>query len=165
VAKQTGPAIDYEVLANFRYEIRRFLNFSERAARAAGLEPHQHQALLATKGLQVGWKATIGFLAERLQIQHHSAVELTDRLEASGIIRRSRNQSDRREVLLQLTPRGEKLLRGLSVCHREELRLTGPRLLEALKKAAGSHSRRTRNPLYQSGLPDGAARHRRIQSK
>src|ERR1700731_4491393 len=94
-------SIDYTALADFRYEIRRFLNFSETAARAAGIEPHQHQALLAIKGLPARQIATVGALAERLQIQHHSAVELTNRLESKGLIRRSRGQADRREVLLR----------------------------------------------------------------
>ncbi len=127
--------IDYRALADFRYEIRRFLNFSEQAVRAVGIEPQQHQALLAIKGLPRGAKITIGILAERLQIQHHSAVELSDRLQSHGFIRRLRGQSDRREVLLRLTVRGEKLLRQLSLPHRAELRSAAPRLIEALRSA------------------------------
>jgi len=134
--------IDYTALAAFRYEIRRFLNFSEQAAREAGIEPHQHQALLAIKGLPIGQKPIIAALAERLQIQHHSAVELTDRLEASRLIHRLRNKSDRREVLLRLTPQGEKLLRRLSVTHQVELKLAGAQLLKALAKAIGRRGRR-----------------------
>jgi DNA-binding MarR family transcriptional regulator len=128
-------AIDYQALADFRHEIRRFLNFSEQAARGVTIEPQQHQALLAIRGLPDGIKATVGALADRLQIQHHSAVELSHRLQAHGWIRRSRGEDDRREVLLQLTKRGERLLRRLSVTHREELRSAGPRLIEALKRA------------------------------
>jgi DNA-binding MarR family transcriptional regulator len=135
--------IDYKALATFRYEIRRFLNFSEQAVRTQNLEPQQHQALLAIKGLPHEVKVTIGVLAERLQIQHHSAVELSNRMEARGFIRRSRSQSDRREVLLQLTVRGEKLLRHLSLAHRAELRTAGPRLIEALE-AAIHHEERDR---------------------
>jgi DNA-binding MarR family transcriptional regulator len=127
--------IDYRALADFRYEIRRYLNFSEQAARAAGIEPQQHQALLAIKGLSPGSKATVGVLAERLQIQHHSAVELSDRLAGRGWLQRSRSRSDRREVLLRLTQRGEKLLENLSLSHRNELRTAGPALLEALEAA------------------------------
>src|SRR5712692_2945540 len=90
---------DYEALAELRYQIRRFLHFSEQAARAAGLEPHQHQLLLALKGLPApGEPASIGWLAERLQIQHHSAVELVDRLAERGLASRSRAPSDRRQV-------------------------------------------------------------------
>src|ERR1700748_3682876 len=93
-------AIDYRSLADFRYEFRRFLNFSEQAAREAGIEPRQHQALLAIKGLIPNQKATVGALAERLQVQHHTAVELVNRLEKKELIRRSRNGVDRREGIL-----------------------------------------------------------------
>jgi DNA-binding MarR family transcriptional regulator len=123
----------FQALGDFRYEIRRFLNFSERAARGAGIEPHQHQALLAIQSLPARERATIGVLAERLQLQHHSAVELVDRLEKRRLIRRTRNESDRREVLLELSVRGEKLLERLSAAHRTELRVAGPKLMTALQ--------------------------------
>lgn len=123
--------IPYRVLEDFRYDIRRFLNFSERAARRVGVEPHQHQALLAIKAAQ-GTNATVGFLADRLLIRHHSAVELSDRLEKKHLIRRSRGEADRREVFLSLTGKGERLLQQLSELHRNELQTTGPRLLGAL---------------------------------
>jgi DNA-binding MarR family transcriptional regulator len=142
VTKTPRRRIDYTALADFRYEIRRFLNFSETAARAAGIEPHQHQALLAIKGLPPRQIATVGILAERLQIQHHSAVELTDRLQSKGLIRRSRGQADRREVLLRLTLRGEKLLQELTLSHRTELRLAGPKLVSALESAMARERRR-----------------------
>lgn len=129
--RQARP--DYQALADFRYEIRRFLAFSEEAARRAGLEPQQHQALLALRGLDGKERATIGALARRLMIRHHSAVELAYRLEAPGLIRRSRNDADRREVLLELTARGERLLDKLSAVHRSELRSAGHRLLRALR--------------------------------
>jgi DNA-binding MarR family transcriptional regulator len=156
--------IDYTALADFRYEIRRFLNFSENAARATGIEPHQHQALLVIKGLPAHQIATIGVLAERLQIQHHSAVELTDRLESRGLIRRSRSQADRREVLLGLTLRGEKLLQKLTLAHRAELQLAGPKLLAALESAI---ARQRRAPGTRNTLPSGvsASNRRRRTSK
>ena len=125
---------DFEALAELRYQIRRFLSFSEQAARAAGLEPRQHQLMLGLKGLPSGKRPTIGELAERLQIQHHSAVELVNRLGASGYIRRVRGGEDRREVLLALTPKGEKVLRKLSLHHRAELRTAGPALVKALRR-------------------------------
>lgn len=121
------------LLEAFRHEIRCFLNFSECTARATGIEPQQHQALLVIKAKAPGGAATVGFLAKRLQVQHHSAVELSDRLEKRGLIQRSRNGADRRQVFLALTPDGEKLLTRLSVSHRAELRTAGPRLLKALQ--------------------------------
>lgn len=124
---------DYQSLAEFRHQIRRFLRFSERAARNAGLEPRQHQLLLALKGLPPEVRPKIAEVAERLQIQHHSAVELVNRLEAGGFVKRERGVQDRREVLLQLTARGEKVLRDLSLHHRAELRSQGPALLDTLQ--------------------------------
>ena len=102
---ETLTLSDYESLAELRYQIRCFLSFSEQAARAAGLEPRQHQLMLGLKGLPRGARPTIGELAERLQIQHHSAVELVNRLAATGYLRRTRGGEDRREVLVSLTPR------------------------------------------------------------
>ena len=126
---------DYQSLAELRYQIRCFLFFSEQAARAAGLEPRQHQLMLGLKGLPRDVRPTIGELAERLQIQHHSAVELVNRLAAAGYVRRMRAGEDRREVLLALNPKGERVLRQLSVHHRAELRSAGPELVKALRQA------------------------------
>jgi len=126
---------DYESLAELRYGIRRFLHFSEQAARMAGLKPHQHQLMLALKGLPGNIRPRIGELAERLQIRHHSTVELVNRLSVGGYVRRNRSGEDRREVWLSLTPKGEKVLRKLSLQHRAELRLHGPALIAALKRA------------------------------
>jgi DNA-binding MarR family transcriptional regulator len=125
-------APEYQALAEFRYQIRRFLRFSEEAARAAGLEPQQHQLLLAVKGMPDGKSARIADLAERLQIQHHSAVELVNRLASKGLVSRAAGESDRREVHVQLTLRGERILRVLTAHHRNELRQTAPALIEAL---------------------------------
>jgi DNA-binding MarR family transcriptional regulator len=124
---------DYTSLAELRYQIRRFLRFSEQAARTAGLEPRQHQLMLALKGLPRRVRPRIGELAERLQIRHHSAVELANRLSARGYVRRHRMGEDRREVWLSLTPKGEKVLRELSLHHRTELRMHGPALIAALR--------------------------------
>ncbi len=153
--------IPYRVLEEFRYDIRRFLNFSERAARRAGIEPHQHQALLVIKSAPQG-KATVGHLAERLLVRHHSAVELSDRLESKKLVRRARSGADRREVFLSLTPTGERLLAKLSVLHRTELQTTGPRLLQALEsvsrraKAAGeSGKHRNRAANLRPGTTTG----------
>jgi DNA-binding MarR family transcriptional regulator len=138
--KSSPPTVDYQALADFRFEIRRFLNFSERLVHAAGIEPQQHQALLAIKGLPAHRVATIGALAERLLIQHHSAVELANRLEAKGLLRRARSASDRREVVLTLSLRGEKLLKQLTRPHHEELQSARPRLLAAMAAAIDPHA-------------------------
>jgi DNA-binding MarR family transcriptional regulator len=125
---------DYASLAELRYQIRRFLHFSEQASRMAGLEPRQHQLMLALKGLPANVRPRIGELAERLQVRHHSAVELVNRLSAGGYVRRHRGGEDGREVLLSLTPKGERVLRELSLHHRAELRMRGPALIEALRR-------------------------------
>jgi DNA-binding MarR family transcriptional regulator len=122
---------DYRSLAAFRYEIRKFLAFSEQAARDAGIEPQQHQMLLAVRGLPEGVRPTIGAVAERLCVQHHTAVALVDKLEARRLIRRKRSEVDRREVLLQVTQEGLELLRALSTLHRDQLQTVGPALLDA----------------------------------
>src|SRR5271169_3462761 len=116
-------AADYRDLAEFRYQIRRFLHFSEQAARRAGLEPAQHQLLLAVKG-HAG-EPTVGDLAERLQLRHHSVVGLIDRLAESGLVRRNRAGGDRRQVRVRLTPKGDAVLRKLSLDHRAELGAAG----------------------------------------
>jgi DNA-binding MarR family transcriptional regulator len=131
--KQLHP-VDYQSLAELRHQIRRFLHFSEQAARNMRLEPRQHQLLLAIKGLPDGVRPRIGEFAERLQIQHHSAVELVNRLSRGGYVRRLAGPEDRREVLVTLTAKGEQVLRALSVEHREELRLQGPILIAALER-------------------------------
>jgi DNA-binding MarR family transcriptional regulator len=122
---------DYEILAEFRYLLMRFAAFSEQSAHAAGLAPRQHQALLAIKGYPGGGAATVGALAERLGIRHHSTVGLVDRLVSRGYIVRHEDRHDRRRTLLSLTAAGERALAGLSAAHRRELRRVAP-LLKAL---------------------------------
>jgi DNA-binding MarR family transcriptional regulator len=125
---------DYQAVAEFRHQIRRYLKFSDTAVRDSSLEPRQYQLLLALKGLPSNVRSRIGELAEQLQIQHHSAVELVDRLEASGLVRRQRSTHDRREVLVVLTSAGEKVLRELVLHHRGELSTRGPELIDALRR-------------------------------
>jgi len=132
--------VNYEALAELRYQIRRFLRFSEQAARKANLEPRQHQLMLALKGLPRGTRPRITELAERMQIEHHSAVELVKRLAKRGYVRRQAGD-DRREVLLSLSPRGEEVLRHLSLHHQDELRTRGPALIAALERVIRSNSR------------------------
>ncbi len=132
-----SPA-DYRALGEFRYQLRRFLHFSEQAVRSAGLEPQQHQLLLAIKGLPLEKPPSIGELAERLQLQHHSTVELIDRMVERKLILRQRDSGDQRRVLIILTPTGEDVLRKLSLLHRMELRTLGPTLVLALHQLIGN---------------------------
>ena len=125
---------DYQALAEFRHQIRKFLRFSEQAVRAAGMEPGQYQLMLAIKGMPEGVRPRIRELANRMHIQHHSAVELVNRLEAGGYVGRERGQDDRREVLLALTPKGERVLEELALHHHEELRSAAPGLVAALRR-------------------------------
>jgi DNA-binding MarR family transcriptional regulator len=125
---------DYQALAEFRFQIRKFLHFSELAVQAAGLERGQYQLMLAIKGMPEGVRPRIRELANRMHIQHHSAVELINRLETGGFVRRERAQDDRREVLLGLTPKGERVLGELAVHHHDELRRTAPDLVGALQR-------------------------------
>ncbi len=128
---------DYQSLSEFRYQIRKFLCFSEQAAERAGIEARQHQLLLAIKGMPTERRPRIADLAERLQVKHHSAVELVNRLVRAGYVRRHRAADDRREVLVSLTAKGEKVLHSLSLHHRAELRLRGPALITALHRVLG----------------------------
>jgi DNA-binding MarR family transcriptional regulator len=126
---------EYRRLSEFRYLIRCFLEFSETAAARVGLTSRQHQALLAIKGVRRGAVPTIGYLAERLRIQHHSAVELVDRLVEAGLIVREHDPSDRRRVRLDLTASAEQHLAELSSSHLEELHRMRPELLRLLDQA------------------------------
>ena len=131
----------YRDLAEFRRQIRRFLNFSEATAKEHGIEAQQHQLLLAVHGLPEGANPTIREIASRLFIQHHSAVELVNRLEHAGAIERRPGAQDRREVWVRLTPAGRAMLRRLALAHRTELERTGPELARSLKSVL-RHSRR-----------------------
>jgi DNA-binding MarR family transcriptional regulator len=127
-------------LAAFRYALRQFLRFSEESARSVGIEPQQHQALLAIKGFPGRDRITISELAERLQIRHHSAVGLVDRLAAQRLVGRESAMDDRRQVYVRLTARGDALLEQLATAHREELRLGSQlsAILERLNGGTGS---------------------------
>jgi DNA-binding MarR family transcriptional regulator len=123
----------YRALAEVRYQIRRFLSFSEAAVRAAGVEPQQHQLLLVLKALTPEQKPNIRTVAQRLQIQHNSAVELVRRSVERGLVERRTSSLDRREASLHLTPVGQRVLRRLSLAHRSELRSAAPSLVTALE--------------------------------
>ena len=119
---------EYEVLAAFRYNLRQFLHFSESAAESAGVTPRQHQALLAIKGFPGRDSVTIGELAEQLQIAHHSAVGLVDRLSFQKLIIREASTEDRRQVYVRLTAHGTEVLEKLTNAHKDELRRLGTQL-------------------------------------
>ena len=123
---------EFRALAEFRYQIRIFLNGSEVAARNADLEPQQYLLLLALRGLPAGREPNIRELAERMQLRHHSVVELVDRLEHRQLLRRERSRTDRRQVIVRLTPRGEKILTRLAKQRLAELRISAPALVRAL---------------------------------
>ena len=122
----------YRHLAEFRRQIRRFLHFSEATAKEHGIEAQQHQLLLAVQGLPDNVKPTIREIASRLYIQHHSAVELVNRLEHTGAIARHPGAEDKREVWIRLTPAGRATLRKLALAHRTELERSGPELVSTL---------------------------------
>jgi len=124
---------DYQDLGEFRYQLRQFLHFSELQAREHDLEPQQHQALLALKGLPAGKRPTVGELASRLVLRHHTVVELTNRLESAGFVRRQPDPADGRQILIHVTPQGTAKLRSLSLAHRDELLVKGPELAKTLR--------------------------------
>jgi DNA-binding MarR family transcriptional regulator len=123
---------EYRALAELRYRIRKFVGEGDAVARTAGLEPQQYLLLLAIRGLPDNVEATIRALADRLALKHHSAVELIDRLESHGYVRRTRSRDDRRRVLVTLLPRGEKLLEQVAHDRIGELRASGAALVAAI---------------------------------
>jgi DNA-binding MarR family transcriptional regulator len=131
VAKEITTA-EYQALAELRYLIRKFVREGDAVARSAGLEPQQYLLLLAIRGLPGGEEATIRELADRLALKHHSTVELIDRLETHGYVRRNRSRDDRRRVLVSLLPRGEKLLEQVARDRIGELRASGAALVNAI---------------------------------
>jgi DNA-binding MarR family transcriptional regulator len=128
----------HESLAAFRYALRKFLRFSEDAALAAGLTPQQHQAMLAIKGYSGGDCVTVGELAERLQLRHHTTVGLVDRLVAQQLVMRTPSAEDRRKVFVRLTTSGENVLGRLSSAHAEQLKRMAPELILRLREIAES---------------------------
>ncbi len=155
----SSSQLNYPAIADFRYAIRRFLNFSADAARRAGLEPQQYQLLLALKGLPSTEAPTIGALAARMMIRHHSAVELINRLESHRLIRRSHNPSDHREVFLLLSARGERLVQRIASEHWAELQTAGRELISTLESVLAPN----RRPAPRQGRA-GAAQNRRRRS-
>ena len=123
---------DYQALAEFRYQIRRYLAVSDQAAEAAGIPSQQYQLLLALKGLPDGMEATITNLADRLGVRHHSAVELVDRLEKRGLVKRERSDVHRSFVFVRITKDGDAMLRKLVASRKVDLKVAGPILVKTL---------------------------------
>jgi DNA-binding MarR family transcriptional regulator len=120
-------------LAEFRYELRRFLHFSERAALEAGLQPQQHQLLLQVAGAPEKVPVTISYAAERLGLKHNSTVELVDRSEREGLLTRTLDPKDKRRAILRMTRKGKQLLDRLADDHAQEINELAPRLMKALE--------------------------------
>lgn len=129
-----SPGSLLQALAEFRHQLRSFLQFSEQAATDHGIRPRQHQLLLQVAGIQRGHIATISYLAEQLGLRQNSVVELADRSEAEGLVRRTEDPEDRRRVVLTVTARGMRLLDALAESHARELDELAPRLIRALDR-------------------------------
>lgn len=125
---------DYERIAEFRYTLRKFLGFSEAAATSHGLTAQQYQALLAIEGFPGRNWVTVGELAEQLQVVHHSAVGLINRIEKLGLVVREKCREDRRRVQVSLTPKGRALLERLYWAHQGELKIIGPKIARLLQR-------------------------------
>jgi DNA-binding MarR family transcriptional regulator len=128
------PASLIERLAEFRYRLRSFVQFSEQAAQIAGLHPQQHQLLLQIAGAPADAIPTIAYAAERLGLRHNSVVELVNRSEQQGLLERTADETDARRVLLRVTAKGSRLLHKLAAHHRSELDVMGPELIEVLTR-------------------------------
>jgi DNA-binding MarR family transcriptional regulator len=135
-SKRRVTKAQYETLASFRYALRLFLRFSEDSAKSVGLTPQQHQALLAIKGFPGRDCVSVGELAERLQLRHHSAVGLIDRLAALDLLQRQPSEQDRRQVDISMTAKGEKLLEKLSAAHHSQLEKVAPHITGLLEQLA-----------------------------
>lgn len=127
--------LEYRALAEFRYQLRRYLRHMEESARSKGHHPQQYQLLLAIKGLPQSKSPSVSVLAERMQMNHNSLVELADRCEKRGYIRRIRAAgTDRRKVTLAITPAGEAMMRQQASGSRQELQTIGPVLVDSLRR-------------------------------
>jgi DNA-binding MarR family transcriptional regulator len=142
---------EYRALAELRHRIRRFLQEGDASAKQAGLEPQQYLLLLAIRGLPSGHEATISALAERLSLRHHSTVELIDRMEARGYVKRMRGTEDRRQVLVSLQPRGERLLEKVALQRIIELRSNGRALVQAISALLETRGRASMNGRKRRG--------------
>lgn len=137
-SSSTAQTLLLENLAEFRFELRKFLQFSENAALSAGLQPRQHQLLLQVAGARQGAIVTIAYAAERLKLRHNTVVELVNRSVREGLLLRASDAGDQRRVLLQVTPKGKAILKKLSADHARELNMLAPRLIADLRRISAS---------------------------
>jgi len=151
---------EYQALAELRYRIRKFVREGDAVAAAAGLEPQQYLLLLMIRGIPAGQEATVRALAERLALRHHSVVELIDRLEAHGYVRRTRSREDRRSVLVSLLPRGEKTLEQVAQHRIDELRASGVALVNAIASLLENGRPASMARKYPGSAPKGSRRNR-----
>lgn len=140
----TVARADFQRLAEFRFQLRRFLNFSNAAAEASGLRPQQYQLLLCVSGMPDELEPTIAHVAARMFLKHNSAVELVDRAIEQGFLRRVPDATDHRRILLRVNPQGERVLESLAGCHLEELEEAGPELIRALRRVLLTKAATTR---------------------
>ncbi len=140
-AKSSRPLTEaeYMALAEFRFQLRKFLRHMEEEAREFQINPQQYQLVLAIKGLPKGEVPSISCMAERMQLNHNSMVELVDRCEDHGLVRRVRSGTDRRQVTLSITTEGEIMLKKLGSAARIELRSVGAQLVDSVLKITGEH--------------------------
>ncbi|MHB8302192.1 MAG: MarR family winged helix-turn-helix transcriptional regulator [Acidobacteriaceae bacterium] len=142
----------HESLAEFRHQLRAFLQTSEAAAQRAGLHPQQHQLLLSVAGAVPADSPSIAYAAERLGLKHNTVVELVDRCEAEGLLRRKSDPQDRRRVRLEVTGRGRRVLARLSQVHLQELYSRAPHLIQALQNVLQNDLKVARAPKRKKGI-------------
>lgn len=124
----------FRKLAEFRFQLRKFLQFSHAAAEGRGIRPQQYQLLLCVHGMLPELDPTIANIAARMMLKHNSAVELVDRTIGQGLLRRTPDPTDHRRILLRVTSQGERILASLADYHLQELEQTGPELIRALRR-------------------------------
>jgi DNA-binding MarR family transcriptional regulator len=142
IVKQHAPAKSLRSLAEFRYQLRRFLSFSETVSEGCGIGAQQYQLMQVIGAMPPDQQSSISYLAERMVLRHNSMVELVDRAERSGLVRREHDERDLRRSLVQLTPHGASLLQRLVAQHMEELLPQCETLIRSLQELqrTGEHA-------------------------
>ena len=139
-----GMPVKLVELAEFRYRLRRFLSFSEAASEVVGISAQQYQVLQVVAAVPAGEESSISYIAERMVVRHNSAVELVDRAEKAGLVRRVADENDHRRSLVEITARGAELLSQLVAQHLIEVEAEGPELVRTLQRLIGARPGSTR---------------------